>query len=704
MISSVCIILSILASPVPEWTVACYIAADNSLEDACRVDLEEMESVGSTGDVNIVVQVDWRFSTDQRYLVERGVRTVLSDLGEINSGSPETLANFGIWAFNTYPAKHYLLIIWDHGDGWSKGEYLTKWIGYDESSGDYIGIADGELKSAILDIKNGIKRKIDIVAFDACLMQMIEVLTEIKDGAHFAIGSEERIPVQGFPYDDILLTLTSNPHITPKGLADSLVVKYIASYSEDGYEVTLSRVDLSCMNDLKNDISGFCTVLRENATDPAVKTARDNVQTFGIENSPPLPQDDYIDLHHFASLVKDNASLDMEQKALEVIETISQSIFSDYSGEWMKNANGISIWFPDNYFAFINGVYDYINLDFAETTEWEKFVYAFYNVPDTIPPTTSDTLFVTMDRNNSYTVWWEDSYDLSDVSNYELREIFGLQTILMDDVESDGSQWELNNFAISSFSYHSPNQSFFTHNGWMKLKNPLEMEANGRLTFWCCYSGRDGEDFLYIDISIDGTEWIRIDSLTGIQNDWAEMSYDLSDYSGDSIYLKFEYHSDGSSNRWVYLDDVNVNIFDSLTVVSDNIKTNFFHFYHKPKGTYHYQFRAKDTHNNWSKWSGYGIAEGLNYCSPYNFPNPFTSATTIAFQIPESSIHITSKIYDASGRLVRTFSITPSPNHPITQVIWDGRDSRGSKVASGVYFYRLEEGDKTATRKLVLMR
>jgi flagellar hook assembly protein FlgD len=86
-------------------------------------------------------------------------------------------------------------------------------------------------------------------------------------------------------------------------------------------------------------------------------------------------------------------------------------------------------------------------------------------------------------------------------------------------------------------------------------------------------------------------------------------------------------------------------------------------------------------------------------------PNPFAGSTAIAYAIPGESegFHTSLKVYDAQGRCVRTLvekRMAPGKHH----ATWDGSDERGRQVASGVYFYRLQCGGKSVTRRMVLIR
>lgn len=86
-----------------------------------------------------------------------------------------------------------------------------------------------------------------------------------------------------------------------------------------------------------------------------------------------------------------------------------------------------------------------------------------------------------------------------------------------------------------------------------------------------------------------------------------------------------------------------------------------------------------------------------------NVPNPFNPVTAIRFDLAHDS-HVKIKIYDLAGRRVRTLLDRPMRAGWNHQVLWHGIDDRGSQVASGIYFYRMEAAGYTSTRKLVLIR
>lgn len=85
-----------------------------------------------------------------------------------------------------------------------------------------------------------------------------------------------------------------------------------------------------------------------------------------------------------------------------------------------------------------------------------------------------------------------------------------------------------------------------------------------------------------------------------------------------------------------------------------------------------------------------------------NFPNPFNPRTRIRFSVDRTS-PVTLSIHDVSGRQVRTLLDRPMvPGVYVEE--WDGRDAGGERVSSGVYFYRLQAGKRTLTRKMLMLK
>jgi hypothetical protein len=85
-----------------------------------------------------------------------------------------------------------------------------------------------------------------------------------------------------------------------------------------------------------------------------------------------------------------------------------------------------------------------------------------------------------------------------------------------------------------------------------------------------------------------------------------------------------------------------------------------------------------------------------------NRPNPFNPATVIRFELAAANL-VKLHVYSAAGRRVLSLldEQLPSGSHEIT---WSGRDDAGHPVASGVYFYQLEVGDYSETRRMLIVK
>jgi hypothetical protein len=128
-------------------------------------------------------------------------------------------------------------------------------------------------------------------------------------------------------------------------------------------------------------------------------------------------------------------------------------------------------------------------------------------------------------------------------------------------------------------------------------------------------------------------------------------------------------------------------------------------------GGYYYKVAAVDNHGNESGYALLAPDEVTGDETPgppaasylaQNFPNPFNPVTRIEFGLAAPAV-VRLHIYDAAGRLVRSLAEGTLPAGHYVK-IWDGRDVRGSAVASGIYFYCLDAGSFAQTKKMVLLK
>ncbi|MCP4583887.1 MAG: T9SS type A sorting domain-containing protein [candidate division Zixibacteria bacterium] len=85
-----------------------------------------------------------------------------------------------------------------------------------------------------------------------------------------------------------------------------------------------------------------------------------------------------------------------------------------------------------------------------------------------------------------------------------------------------------------------------------------------------------------------------------------------------------------------------------------------------------------------------------------NFPNPFNPTTEMAFGLPNTG-HVTLEVFDIMGRIVNTL-VDEELSAGIHKVIWDGTNEGGQKVTSGMYFYKLIQGENVVTKKMMMLK
>jgi hypothetical protein len=101
--------------------------------------------------------------------------------------------------------------------------------------------------------------------------------------------------------------------------------------------------------------------------------------------------------------------------------------------------------------------------------------------------------------------------------------------------------------------------------------------------------------------------------------------------------------------------------------------------------------------------AGDAVQPGLTFSLQQNVPNPFNPVTKISFVVPDGGANVSLRIFDLSGRLVRTLVDGHEPAGTRT-VTWQGQDDQGQPAASGTYFYQLTGPSFSEMKKMVLLK
>jgi len=359
------------------WTVLLYMAADNNLAEMGRLDINSLESVAQPANLNLIVQADFPEGA-KRYKIQQDnseqiTSPVLANLGTINSGDPNTLNSFIKWGFNRYPAQRKMLIIWSHGDSWYK-DNSGKWICPDDNAQDLISVSGGELVLALSGIPH-----LDILLFDACSMQCIEVINEIHSFADYIIGSEDLVPQYGFPYEDIIPLFNGDFDELLAQIPELYVSSYLPGQGINPggalWSVTCSVVKTELVPQFVQQIKNFAISQRFLA--PKYFTVRNSCYSMNTG----LADVDIRDFLEKAQTIWTSGT----QNLLSLWNSIViSSCFTN--PEETGNIGTAAIWFPDSRFNFENGWRQYHKLNFSRS-RWLSFVNSAIG-NDTFPPET----------------------------------------------------------------------------------------------------------------------------------------------------------------------------------------------------------------------------------------------------------------------------------------------------------------------------
>lgn len=362
------------------WTVMIYLDADNSLESAALMNMDWLENVGSSEEVNYLVLLDiLDGGTELIYVEDVEVResVVLNDKydfldgGEVNMADPAVLEEFIEIGVNDFPATNYAVILWDHGGGW-------RGICWDDTTGGDDCITMDELREAFAGAYEDTGVVIDIVGFDACLMAMPEVAYELRDYADYLIFSEETIYGTSFPYEMIATSLNTKPEMGPLECVEMMASDYADFYlSNNGYpDWTISTFDMAYMDDLTDAVDYLGSEL--------LASLGYYVNAYGNAR---VQSDEYfyfynVDLWMFANnLLMDPVIRDpgIREAAELTKQAVDNAVTACYNSWHNRDSMGVAIYFPYAPGSTVAGLKpEYEEISFATTgTCWFEFVDAF---------------------------------------------------------------------------------------------------------------------------------------------------------------------------------------------------------------------------------------------------------------------------------------------------------------------------------------
>ena len=353
-----------------------------------------------------------------------------------------------------------------------------------------------------------------------------------------------------------------------------------------------------------------------------------------------------------------------------------------------KDAQGASITITsqDSLISITNGIFPIGGMLEDDSTDNHLAPFAFTVLPSANMP---DGHLVTV--NIHCRAYHPGLNDTVEVSRDSVKFLVGSPyTIYLEDFENGLGGWStgyVGNYAAwdtTGESCHSPDHCITDSKGgdypntsshWIQMSGGIDLRPYGTatLSWWEKYFTDFTGDRCRVERSINGgASWSELKAYSGIQSDWAQNSYDLTSFCGDTISdfrLRFKMTSNSSqtADGW-YVDDVMILGYTKTGVAGRPVDVT---------------------------GQPLVILRGA-------YPSPAVKRADIEYQLAATA-RIRLKVYNIAGELVRT--LTDEVKTPgIHRASWDGRDFRGSLVSSGVYLYQLEAGGQRVAGKMTYLK
>lgn len=378
-----------------DWTAILYIDGDNNLCDSYPRLIERMENelgakIGPGGFLNIVALIDH----DPRYCQGKSnaIRYVIQpnanytdgvnrwDMGEVNMGDPQTLENFATWAMQNYPADHYYLAIDDHGGG-------VTGIAWDDSNG-HDQLTNAELHNVMKNITNDGQQKIDVFAYEACLMGMVENAYDISNFTDYIFFFPTISWTNNASYPSYFGDSRFIANTDGATLGDIMFDVYYEAVTRP-YVVSL--VESGQMAGVQSALNAWATAIQSElgSNKAAITSARSAAQKIDSNSDDKTNDDDaYVDLWDVADKMAAQGIAVAESNALKAaIETAVRKVNYrpadsvvpiDYA-----DAHGLTIFWPQSsrtpypYGEYISGSL----YNTASSSSWDEFLAAYHG-PD----------------------------------------------------------------------------------------------------------------------------------------------------------------------------------------------------------------------------------------------------------------------------------------------------------------------------------
>lgn len=372
--------VSVSGSDPVDWTIMIYMDADNDLEYSAITDFSKLAQIGSSADVNVVVQLDrvegyseayGNWTDCKRFHITLGMtpspENANVSLGEANMGDPETLEDFIMWSLAQYPAEKYALILWNHG-------WLTSICA--DSSHDWDLLTSSEIHATLNEVLVLTGTQLDVIGFAACFVGSIEMAYEVSEGAKIICASEEVVSsLRGYPYNSILSQLVASPTMNATAFAMVLHDQFVAFNQGYVFEIythsvfNLTKVADELVPEVSNLADQLNRILPTHIYE-ILDLIDDTATGYTIAN--------WRDLYDFCQIL---AASIPDVETADAAENVLNALMNACIAEWhdvnSPDLHGLSIYLPSSIDDYVD-FYTSTTLEWRSDTAWDEFVEALF--------------------------------------------------------------------------------------------------------------------------------------------------------------------------------------------------------------------------------------------------------------------------------------------------------------------------------------
>ena len=403
-----------VADPNSRYAILAMFGGDNNLSGQVPQDLKEMAAGNSTGGVTSVLALA-DFENAPASVIEitpQGQMRTIEQLGEIDTGDPETLAHFLSRALATFPSARKAIGFWDHGSGVfdendPNQKILTRAVGarrsvrgsarrlfipaakrealmanpatrgmlHDNSGGVLTNLEAGHMLRAAFQ-RAGNPGPVDVIYSDTCLNGMVEVVEELGDFSRCVVASCETEPSDGWDYQGWLSRTSTQQPQTPEIWCKHAIEAFAMSYQSrsDQHPCTLSA--FRSQNDITERFADLVSTASQKglAAWSLLNMARGRTQQYDSRDSY-----DLIDFANRLTALAQTELPELGQRA-QALSFASRQARVGYCwlGHAVQASQGLAFWFPSSAASLEADIGTYQQLRFSKLTNWAGYLEKMY--------------------------------------------------------------------------------------------------------------------------------------------------------------------------------------------------------------------------------------------------------------------------------------------------------------------------------------